>query len=136
MQRQVANWAPSFQMRKESATQFVVLHQGELAVSVVVTNESNNLELSFGDYSYATDWYIELGKADGLTAMRFYVGLLGQVVTTYYGDFLSIFNGERVVAKKENGQIYLNTEIGVWKKAENLSMLANHPYTLVTYPVE
>lgn len=136
VQRQVADWANGYQMKEESAAQLVVLHQGELVVSLVVTNQNNYLELSFGDYSYDTDWYIELGKTNGLTAMRFYMELLGRVLNTYDGDFLSIFNGERVVAKREDGRVYLNTESSIWRSAENLSILANHAYELVSYPVE
>ena len=56
VQRQVADWANGYQMKEESAAQLVVLHQGELVVSLVVTNQNNYLELSFGDYSYDTDW--------------------------------------------------------------------------------
>lgn len=136
IQRQVAGWADNLQLEKVSATQFVVLQHSKLVVSLVVTSENNYLELSFGKYAYNTDWYIELGKVDGLTAMRFYVELLTRVIASYDGDFLSIFNGERVVAKRENGQLYLNTESSVWKKVENLALLANQVYELATYPVE
>lgn len=136
IQRQLADWPATLELKKESATQFVVLQHGEVVVALVVTSESNCLELSFGEYTYTTDWYIELGKVDGLTAMRFYVELLGKVAISYEGDFLSLFNGERVVAKRENGHLYLNTESSIWKKDENVALLANQPYELATYPVE
>jgi len=135
MQQQLAEGPADFQLQQESPTQFVVLERGEVVVALVVTNESNYLELSFGEYAYATDWYIELGKADGLAAMSFYVALLGRIITSYDGDFLSLFNGERVVAKRENGHLYLNTESSIWKKDANLAMLATQRYELATYPV-
>jgi hypothetical protein len=136
LQRQLADWPATLQLKKESATRFVVLQHREVVVALVVTSESNYLELSFGEYAYTTDWYIELGKVDGLLAMKFYVELLRKVTTSYEGDFLSLFNGELVVAKRENGHLYLNTESSIWKKAENVALLANQPYELATYPVE
>lgn len=136
MQRQLADKTAAFHLKKESPTQFVVLQHEEVVLALVVTNESNYVELSFGEYAYATDWYIELGKSDGLAAMRFYVELLSNVITSYSGDFLSLFNGERVVAKRENGHLYLNTESSIWKKDDNLALLANQLYELATYPVE
>ncbi|RZJ58260.1 MAG: hypothetical protein EOO55_01270 [Hymenobacter sp.] len=136
IQRQLVEWAVTFQLEKESPTQFIVLQQAEVVLALIVTHESNYVELSFGEYAYTTDWYIELGKSDGLTAMKFYVALLGSVITSYKGDFLSLFNGERVVAKRENGHLYLNTESSIWQKDSNLALLANQPYELATYPVE
>ena len=136
LQQQIADSASGLQLIKESASQFAVRRDGELVASLVVTSESASLELSFGEYFYDTDWYIELGKSDGLMAMRFYVELLGRVLTAYDDDFLSIFNGELVVAKRENGQISLNKKSSIWNKSENMAILVNHPYNLVTYPVE
>jgi hypothetical protein len=135
IQRQLVEGAVTFQLEKESPTQFIVRQQAEVVLALLVTHESNYVELSFGEYAYTTDWYIELGKSDGLTAMKFYVALLGNVITSYKGDFLSFFNGERVVAKRENGHLYLNTESSIWQKDTNLALLANQPYELATYPV-
>jgi hypothetical protein len=111
----------------------VLLQHGAAVIALFVTNESNYLELSFGEYAYTTGLYIEPGKVDGLTAMRFYVELLGKVTGE---DFLGLFNGERVVAKREHWHLYLNTESSTWKKAENVALLASQPYKLATYPVE
>jgi hypothetical protein len=110
IQQQLADWPATLQLKKESATQFVLLQHGAVVIALFVTNESNDLELSFGEYAYTTEWYIEPGKVDGLTAMRFYVELLGKVTISYGEDFLSLLNGERVVAKREHGHLYLNTE--------------------------
>ena len=61
--------------------------------------------------------------------------LLRRVITSYDGDFLGLFNGERVVAKREKRHLYLNTESSIWKKEANLVLLATQPYEIVTYPV-
>ena len=136
LQQQIVEWADGYQLENESPTQFVVLRNGELIISLTVTSERGSFELSFGEYYFNTDWYIELGKADGLTGMQFYVELLGKVITGQDGDFLSVFNGELVVAKRENSQIHLNTESSIWRKKNNLNILINHSYDFVTYPVE
>ena len=136
LQQQLIDWGSDFQLREEAANRLVVLQQNKLVVAVVVSNKRNYFELSFGEYHYVTDWYIELGKTDGLAAMRFYIELLGRVLTACKGDFLSLFNGELVIAKRENGRVYLNTESSIWKEAENLAILNNHAYELVTYPIE
>lgn len=136
LQEQIAEWADGYQLEIESPNQFVVLRNGELVVSLTVTSEQDSFELSLGEYFFNTDWYIELGKADGLIAMQFYVELLGRVITGHVGDFLSIFNGELVIVKRENSQIHLNTESSIWKKLENLTVLTSQPYDFVTYPVE
>lgn len=136
LQQQVSNWGEGFELQAEAENQLVVLHQNKLVVAIVVSHENNYFELDFGEYHYSTDWYIELGKTDGLTAMRFYVELLGKVFTTYQGDFLSLFNGELVVAQRKGRNTYLNTESSIWKKAENLAVLANQGYEFATYQVE
>jgi hypothetical protein len=87
-------------------------------------------------YRYTTDWYIELGKTVGLTAMQFYKELLGKVITTYAGDFLSLFNGELVIAKRADNQVYLNTESSLWQDTANLTLLGSQAYELATYPVD
>lgn len=136
LQEQIAGWADGYQLENESLNQFVVLRNGELVVSLTVTNERDSFELSLGEYFFNTDWYIELGKADGLISMQFFVELLGRVITGHDGDFLSVFNGELVVVKRENRQIHLNTESSIWKKTKNLTILGNHSYDFVTYPIE
>ena len=68
--------------------------------------------------------------------MQFFVELLGRVITGHDGDFLSVFNGELVVVKRENRQIHLNTESSIWKKTKNLTILGNHSHDFVTYPIE
>jgi hypothetical protein len=136
LRQQVAAWGESFHLQEAASNQLLVLRQQELVATVVVTHESNYFELSFGEYRYTTDWYIELGKTVGLTAMQFYKELLGKVITTYAGDFLSLFNGELVIAKRADNQVYLNTGSSLWQDTANLSLLGNQAYELATYPVD
>jgi hypothetical protein len=136
LQQQVAAWGEGFHLQEAAGNQLLVFQQQELVVAVVVTHESNYFELSFGEYHYTTDWYIELGKAVGLTAMQFYKRLLSSVITSYYGDFLSLFNGELVIAKREDSQMHLNTESSLWQDPANLALLGNQAYELATYPVD
>ena len=136
LQEQIAEWADSYQLKNESPNRFVVLRDGELIVSITVSNERDFFDLALGEYFFNIDWYVEIGKADGLAGMQFYVTLLGRVISGYGGDFLSVFNGELVVVKRDNTQIHLNTESSIWKKPRNLTILANHPYDFVTYSVE
>lgn len=136
IRQKISSYKEDIQLRTEHANELLIFKQNYLISTIVVTNENKHLEFSFDDYFYTNDWYIEFGKHDGLVSMRFYIDLLGLLLTTYSGDFLSTFNGERIVAKKEQGQIYLNTEISVWNKKENLAVLGNCDYKLATYPVE
>jgi hypothetical protein len=135
IQQLATEWGPTVTVIRETEHRLVVLQHDEWLLSLTITTESGHFELSFGEYAYLSDWYIELGKADGLAAMRFYIELVGKLVTEYTYDFLSIFNGERVVLKREKDNLCLNTESSVWKKQESLAVLGNHPYSMATYPV-
>lgn len=134
--KQLANeWGPTVTVVRERDNELVVFKDGQILLAITILSESDYIELSFGEYHYQSNWYIVLGKEDSMESKRFYLELTSKLVTSFPHDFLSLFNGERVVLKKEGGQLYLNTESGVWKKPESLAVLGGQEYTFVSYPV-
>ena len=128
-------WGPTITVVRGAENQFFVLQNGEWLLDLTILSESDYLELSFGEYHYRINWYIVLGKIDRIKAQSFYLEIVRGIVTSFPNDFLSLFNGERVVLKREKGILYLNTESGVWENQDNLSLLGKNTYTMATYPV-
>ena len=91
--------------------------------------------LAFGEFNVVSDWYIDtnntrnMAKADEALAR-----LLRGVLTHYEGDFVCLFNGERVILYRTGGRVYLNESSDIAQEPM-VSLLGLKGYELRAYEI-
>ena len=135
LRRVAAEWGPTVTVLPSDGHWLAVRQNEETLLILTVGSESNSYEFFFGEYHYQTNWYIELDKMNMEKARRFYLELLKELITSFSYDFLSFFNGELVVVRKEGSHVFLNTEKGLWDDPDRLAILRGIDYKMVAYPI-
>ena len=91
--------------------------------------------LAFGEFHVVSNWYIDTNNTRNMAmADEALARLLRVVLRQYAGDFVYLFNGERVMLYRAAGRVYLNSESDLSQEPA-LSLLQLPGYELATYPV-
>lgn len=91
--------------------------------------------LAFGEFEAVSDWFIDTNNTQGMAkADEALARLLRGVLTHYEGDFVCLFNSEKVMLYRTGGRVYLDESSDIAHEPM-LTLLDLKAYELRTYPI-